>query len=64
MQIEIILVALNKKLGKLHAVTRGDSKLVYCTEHSGSKGTDVRIVKRRYIPAADWASTFVLCGSL
>lgn len=53
MQIEIILVAQNKKLGKLHAVTRGNSKLMYCTEHGGSKGMDVGIVRGRHIPAAD-----------
>lgn len=55
MQIEITLVALNKKLGKLHAVTRGDSKLMYSTEHGGSKGTDVGILGGRFIPAADRA---------
>lgn len=55
MQMEIILVALNKKLGKLQAVTRGDSKLMYCTKHSGRKGSGVGIVRRRYIPAADRA---------
>lgn len=55
MEIEIILVALNKKLGKLHAVTQGDSKLMYSTKHGGSKRTDVGIVTRRSIPAADMA---------